>query len=496
MAPARCWCAEARRIGHEWENCRYSSAVHIVELKMIGAQAPKEPSAMTKRYAFPLLPVAAGAGFALMLAPAMAQDAGDFAAKFTAAYAFSGYDVTFGAGTSANGTLTFDGLTLQFSGMGALFGPVSIEGPVVVEGVVAEPDGGYRADRLALPPIVISEDGFALSAEGFVLEGLDVPAGPQVSAEEAMRLFTGAATGPITLSMFDGPPVTIASSRADIVVTDAPEGPVFNTSASVDGIAVDLSGLEGLEIEAGLEVLGISTLSGSVTQKASWSLATGRMDVPETAISIDGVGTFSLSMELLGYTGAVIESLAESQRQLAAMTDSDDRSAAELAIGEETLKALSLRHMGLSFKEGGLVKSLITFAADAQGISYDEAVEGLAVQLPVLLMSGGDLAAAARAAEAASAFFADPKTLELRVDFDPPFAFGTILEEDPRDEPPEGMSVTLSANGIGPIPLNLEDMPIESLFDALTEMEGLEETTPAEPAERRSLPAPGADPRR
>lgn len=464
-----------------------------------GARGTKGTSLMTMRFRLPLQPLAAGSAiaFALIPAAAMGQDAADFAQKFAAAYAYSGYEIVFGPGTAEGDTLRFDGVTVQIAGMGELFGPTEIEGPVVVEGVVAEPDGGYRAERLLLPDIALAEDGFSLTIAGSVFEGLDVPAGPEIRAEDALRLFAGAGTGAIGLTLFEGPPVTIASSRADIAITEAEDGPVFNSTSSITGFSVDLAAMEGMEMEAGLAVLGITTLTGSMTQKATWSLGSGRMEIPETAITLDKLGTFNLSATLLGYTADVLDALAESQIELAGLTDPEARTAAELAIGEQTLGALSLEHVGLSFSELGLIKALIQFAADAQGISYDEAVEGLAVQLPVLLMSGGDLTTAARAAEAASAFVNDPRQLELRADFEPPFAFSTLVEEEAAEEPPEGMAVTLTANGIGPIPIDLEDMPLEALLDGMMELEDMPGTDAPDTSSSgpRTLPPPGADPR-
>ncbi|MGV3650241.1 MAG: hypothetical protein ACO1OK_02355 [Devosia sp.] len=441
-------------------------------------------------------------GLALLPGTALAQDAADFAAKFAAAYAYSGYELSFGDGTVADGTITYDGVTVALGGLGEVFGPLTIPGPVVVEGVTAEADGGYTATRMALPDFGMEMEGFGLSVEDFVLEGIDLPAGPDISAIDAMRLISGGGTGPITITIEDAPPLTIAATRGDIAITEGPDGPVVDTVSSLTGISMDLSGLEGLELEAGLAILGKTELTGRIDQKASWSLATGRMDIPETAITIDGIGKFNLSLELLGYTAAVLDRVAETQRALVGVTDPEARAAEELAIGEEMLSAISLGHVALRFEELGLIDALLNFSAEAQGVSKEEAVDSLVLQLPVLLGSSGTVGDAARLAEAADAFLRDPKSLEFRVAFDPPFNFSVLATEEGPEAPPEGMTVTLSANGLNPVPLDLETLPVEDMLDMMMEEGGLEEQifdeddageqTPQAP---RSLPRPGADPR-
>ena len=438
----------------------------------------------------------AAGGLVLLPQAALAQDANDFAAKFAAAYEYSGYAVTFGEGTVADGTIIYDGATIGVDGLGDLFGPLTIPGPITVEGVVAEPDGGYTATRLAMPTFGLEMEGFSFSVADFVLEGLELPAGPEIAAAEALRLIKGASTGLITVE--GGPPVTIAGTRADVTITDAPDGPVFDAVSSVTGIMVDFSGLEALELEAGLAILGKTALTGRIDQTARWSLGTGRMEIPETAITLDGIGKFNLSMDLFGYTASLMDELAASQKSLAAITDTDDRIAAELAIGQTTLSALSLGHIALRFEELGLIGALIGFSADAQGISREEAVDNLVLQLPVLLGSSGTVGDVARLAEAADAFLRDPRALEFKVAFDPPFAFSSLLTEEEMDEAPEGMSVTLSANGLEPVPLDLEALPIEDMLDMMMEGgadDSADDQEDAQPAERPGLPAPAPDPR-
>ncbi|SFZ86392.1 hypothetical protein SAMN02983003_3572 [Devosia enhydra] len=441
-------------------------------------------------------------GLALLPGTALAQDAADFAAKFAAAYAYSGYELSFGTGTAADGTITYDGVTVALGGMGELLGSLAIPGPVVVEGVAAKADGGYTATRMVLPDFAMEMEGFGFSVEDLVLEGIDLPAGPDISATEAMRLITGGGTGPITITIEDAPPLTIAATRADIAVTDGADGPVFDTVSSLTGIAMDLSGIEGLELEAGLAILGKTELTGRIDQKASWSLATGRMDIPETAITIDGIGKFNLSLELLGYTAAVLDRIAETQRTLAGVTDPEARAAEELAIGEEMLSAISLGHIALRFEELGLIDALLGFSAEAQGVSKEEAVDSLVLQLPVLLGSSGTVGDAARLAEAADAFLRDPRSLELRVAFDPPFSFALLAAEETPETAPEGMTVTLSANGLNPVPIDLETLPVDEMLDMMMEDGGLEEQLleddeAGEETDQapRSLPRPGADPR-
>jgi hypothetical protein len=350
--------------------------------------------------------------------PVLAQDATDFASKLSAAYGALGYTIEFGAATADGDTISFDGVTVTMPAYAGAAEPFKVPTVFTFNGVAEQDDGSYTADSLTVPDVAITEDGYTFSAKSIAATDLFIPATPAGNIKAVLQLFAGLSTGAISVAQGDKELFSIASITSATEFTPeqgTPDLASLSASADVDGISIDLSTVTEAEPKAIIDALGLTKITGSLTETADWTMADGRMSIGEVALDLDNLGKISFALDIAGYTPELMDQMTAQQVEFAKLPEAD-RAAKEEAAAMEMASKLSISSFSLRFDDASLTNKLLDFAAAQQGADRATFVAGLKAIVPAMLMQSGSEDLVKQATAAVTAFLDDPKSLEVSID--------------------------------------------------------------------------------
>lgn len=370
------------------------------------------------------LALLAGVATAALMQPAMALDAQAFIDRLTDVYGQVGYDFTFGPATLDGDTVTVDGVTVSFTNVPEVSEPMTFDTELTFTGVTELPDGGYTAQSLVIPDI---DTEFSADPVGHVtlsdilIEDLYVPGGDTVSAQAMFQLVGTMSTGALNLTRNGADFLRIDSMHAGS--TFAPEQGTealtdLTSTLAINGLWLDLSSVGEEDAEAGaiIEGLGITTITGDITQSLSWSMADGHMVVDEFLFDFDDLGALNIVADVTGLTPAMLDKLYAMQAQ-AMNSDpaSSEAQAAQMMAGMEMLQGISLVGASVRYDDASLAGRLLDMFAEQQGIERAQFVEGLKAMLPAMLAGTGVPALNDLVVPPVSAFLDDPQSLEIKL---------------------------------------------------------------------------------
>ncbi len=227
------------------------------------------------------LMTATGLAALAFMQPAVALDAQTFVDRIEAVYAVMGYDMSFGEANLSGDTITVDGVTINMAGMD----PMAFDAELTFSGVVENDDGSYFADSLTTPDLDLEfgdEHAGHLTLVDIVAEDLWLPPEGDTSAEALVQMIGRMATGPLTVTRDGAEVIKIAGMEAvSEFAYDAVETlESINSDVAITDIWADLSTLGEEEPEAGaiVEALGLTRISGNLTQSVNWSMAGSIME--------------------------------------------------------------------------------------------------------------------------------------------------------------------------------------------------------------------------
>jgi len=349
--------------------------------------------------------------------PAMAQDADDFAAKLAAAYGAVGYSLEFGPSTVDGTTISYDGLTVSLPAYGVTAeAPIKLDTVLTFKGVEEYDDGSYTAESLSIPDVNIDEDGVKVAAKALSVNGIYVPASADGGMMTVMQMVAGFNAGPITVSMADKEIFSVASITSHSDFTPEQGGETVDAikgSMKIEGIKADLSTVTEAEPRAMIDALGINTITGSATQSFDWTMADGRIVSPMT-VTLDNLGKIGFTIDISGYTAALMDEMMASQADLATLTE-EERNAKEQQAALEMASKLSISGLSVRYDDASLAGKLLDVFAKQQGATRTDFVAGLKMIVPALLSQSPTPALNEQAAAAVKTFLDDPKSLEISI---------------------------------------------------------------------------------
>ena len=367
----------------------------------------------------------------VLMQPASALEAQAFVDRVAEVYKTIGYELEFGAATLDGDTITVDGVTVGIAGMTPAEGepaaePMVMDTEITFSGVTELPDGGYQAQSVTIPDI---DTDFAADPVGhvtlsdIVLDGFYVPGGETVPAVGVIQLWQAFSTGPLSVSR-DGKEVfTYDSVKA--AYDFLPEQGSANLesvsgSLAVNGLSLDLTSLQEDDPTAAatIEALGLTQVTGNITQDLSWSMADGHMVIDKFLFDFDDVGALDINLDLTGLTPAVLDQIYAMQAQMAVPageTPTEEQAQAQMMQGMAIMQGVSIVSANVRYDDASLAGKLLDMFAEQAGVDRAAYVEGLKSTLPALIAQSGIPALNDVVVPPVSAFLDDPKSLEVKI---------------------------------------------------------------------------------
>lgn len=362
---------------------------------------------------------ATGMATLAFMQPAMALDAETFVDRIVTVYDKMGYGLSFGAATLDGDTITVDGVTVDMKGTG--MEPMVLETTLTFSGVVENDDGSYFADSLTIPDIdteFSTEPAGRLTLVDMIAEDLWLPPEGQTSADVLLQIIGRMATGPLSVTRDGVEVIRIDSMEAASEFAydgdDALESIV--STLAVTNIWADLSTVGEEEPEAGaiIEALGLTNISGNITQSMSWGMADGHMVIDEFLFDFVDVAALNFTADISGFTPAMLDKIYAMQNSDLDPT-SEEAQAQQMMAGMEIAQALSIGGITLRYDDASLAPKLLDLFAAQSGTDRASFVEGLKMMLPAMIAESGIPALADLVVPPVSTFLDDPKNLEVVV---------------------------------------------------------------------------------
>lgn len=361
-----------------------------------------------------------------LMTPAMALDAQSFVDRVATVYKTIGYDLSFGAATLDGDTITVEGVTVGLTGGGAAMSePMKFDTELTFSGVTEGDDGSYSVDSLTIPDI---DTDFASDPVGHVTlsdvraDGLFIPAGDTIPAIDLLQLVQSISTGALSLTRDGTEVLSVESMEAASTFNPTQGGPDLvdlSSTLAINGISLDLSTVAEEDPTAGatIDALGLTTVTGNITQDFTWSMADGHMKLNEFLFDFDDIGALDLKADITGLTPAVLDQIYAMQAQMAGGAElTEEQAQAQMMSGMALMQGVNIVGASIRYDDASLAGALLDYFAEQSG-APDRAtfVAGLKTQLPLLLAGTGVPALNDVVIPPVSTFLDDPQSLEIKV---------------------------------------------------------------------------------
>ncbi len=365
------------------------------------------------------LMLATGLATLAMLQPAMALDAEAFVDRIEAVYGAMGYEFTFGPATVNGSTITVDGVTIAITGMDEE--PIKVDTVLTFTGVEEFEDGSYTAQELSVPDVdtEFAEDPVGhISVTGMVMQDLWLPPEGDTSAESMMQTVGRMASGPLVVSRDGAEVIKIDGMEAVNEFTFADDDSLesITSRVAISNIWADLSTVGEEEPEAGavIEALGLTNISGNITQSMVWTMADGHLVVDEGKMDFDNIGALNITFDVTGFTLDVLDKLYALQASDVDPT-SEEGQAQQMMMGMEMAQALSIVGATVRYDDAGLAPKLLDMFAAQSGVDRAQFVESIKPMVPAMVGQAGIPALTEMVVPAVNAFLDNPQSFEVKV---------------------------------------------------------------------------------
>jgi hypothetical protein len=366
---------------------------------------------------------------AALMSPAMALDAQVFVDRVAEVYKHIGYDLSFGAATLDGDTVTVDGVTVGFVGASAdTMEPMTFDTELTFSGVAEGTDGSYTVESLTIPDI---DTEFAsapepvghVTASDIRADSLYIPTGETVPAVMLLQLVGSLSSGSVVVTR-DGEEVfSVEGMEATSTFTPS-QGTAdlvdLKSVLNISGISLDLStvGEEDPSAAATIEALGLTSITGDITQDLEWSMADGHMALNEFLFDFADVGALNLTADFTGLTPAVLDQLYAMQAAMGTTGDAaptDEQAQAQMMQGMAIMQGVNIVNTSVRYDDASLAGKLLDYFAEQSGTDRATFVTGLKAQLPLMLAGTGIPALNDVVIPPVEAFLDDPQSLEIKV---------------------------------------------------------------------------------
>lgn len=379
-------------------------------------------------------PAALIAGLALILpalvlpalaSPALALDANDFAKKLTEVFAAAGSHMVYDSASAEGERVVLDGVSMQMAG--AM--PAQFKGRLVVEGVREQADGGYQAQSARLNDVVVDEEGTEIAVNNVAFTDLTIAADPTADPLASMRLYKQVSLGPIAVRVSGKTVLEIAKITSNTDV--GPQDKRTKSRFQVDGLKLDPAVFEDQALSKTLAGYGIDKISGQLHGEADWQLDTGRLDVVQSVLQLDKLGTLDVSGFVTGYDLDLVKQMMATQRQMQA-SGSEKMSMQKKDEMEQKMFAIFAQKLALGqakvrYDDAGLVPKVLDGMAADSGMPASTLggfYAGMAAAMAA--QAGMPQTVQTQIIDGLTRFFKDPKNLTISVSPKQPVPFSSL----------------------------------------------------------------------
>ncbi|SEP67794.1 hypothetical protein SAMN05428969_0420 [Devosia sp. YR412] len=365
---------------------------------------------------------------AALMTPAMALEAQAFVDRVAEVYKHIGYDLSFGAATLDGDTITVDGVTVGFTPEVEGMEPTVFDTELTFSGVAEGADGSYTVESLTIPDI---DTEFAsapepvghVTASDIRADSLYIPAGDTVPAVMLLQLVGSLSSGPVVVTR-DGEEVFSVEGMEAVSTFNPSQGTAdlvdLSSVLNISGISLDLSTVSEEDPAAGatIEALGLTNVSGDITQDFSWTMADGHMTLNEFLFDFADIGALDITGEFTGLTPAVLDQLYAMQAAMAT-TDgaapTEEQAQAQMMQGMAIMQGVNIVNTSVRYDDASLAGKLLDFFAAEAGTDRATFVTGLKAQLPLMLAGSGIPALNDVVIPPVEAFLDAPESLEVKI---------------------------------------------------------------------------------
>jgi len=371
-----------------------------------------------------LRPLALSAVLLLATAPAaLALDAADFASKIKAVYAAAGVGVTFGPGTVNGDEIVYDGATFSSPAASGADNTYKIDTKLDFTGVVAQPDGGYRADALKFPDIDVKLEDTQISVKDIAVKHIYVSNAKTPTMIDMTQLFGEVDIGPIAVLGTDGSALHIDSVSLNSSFKPAQGDPALaelDSNITTSGMKFDMSKTADPDTLKQAEAWGLTTLTGKAQETLSWTLKDGHLNMSELSLDVDKVGKLNFAFDITGYTPQLLQSLTSLEGAFApkagADASADQGQATAMLLG--ALQTLFINSTSIRFDDASITGKVLDYFVKQAGTTKDAFIDQLVTQIPAMDKDSSDPTPpdVMKTMQAATrAYLTDPHSMELKL---------------------------------------------------------------------------------
>lgn len=349
-----------------------------------------------------------------------AVDANDFANKLVAAYAVQGNEISYGSATAEDDRVTITQLIGKFQGKseGLNFGDF------VFNGVVEDGSGGYDIASVTEDDVDWRFDNVRVTFADISYTGVKIPGNASYDSLDNMMQYATASTGPIVVQINDREFLSLSKSLVTNSLTA--DGKELAFGYQVDGLQIDLDGLEAYGTQEFLKEMGYQQLNGNVTLAGDWNAQTGKINLSRFSTTLEDVGRLDLNLAISGLSLEFAKGLQELTQQFEGKED-DPKSQQAMGIAAlGMLQQLSLYHVSLRFDDASLTNRILDAFAKQRGIDREQMIQGLKGTLPFALAAVQNADFQQQVSSAAGAFLDNPESIEIALEPASPLSFAVI----------------------------------------------------------------------
>ncbi|WEZ83851.1 hypothetical protein P6U16_03520 [Rhizobium sp. 32-5/1] len=364
----------------------------------------------------------ASAAFISLTGPAFALDGAALMTKLNAAYAVSGATITYDGVEVDGDTVTVKGATLKVTAKPDQ--TVKI-GDVTMEGVVENDDGGYYVETVSLPDVNITEAEGSVSAKNIAIGGMSIPGNPAGGTINDMLLYESAGTGPVVVTAKGKQVFSMEESEGNLTRQESDAG--FDFDGTLTGLKGDLSMVEDAKSKDAIEKLGLTSLSGEVTVKGSWELASGNIKLDEYAFDFANIGRLNLSFDISGYTLEFFKAMQEAMKTAEANPNKEEANQAMGLAMMGLMQQLTFNGAEIRFDDASITKKALDYAGAQQGVSGDQLAQSLKGLVPIMLAQLNVPELQNQVTTAVNSYLDGPKSLTISAEPANPVPFPMIM---------------------------------------------------------------------
>jgi hypothetical protein len=364
----------------------------------------------------------ASAAFVSLTGPAFALDGAALMTKLNAAYAISGATITYDGVEVDGDTVTVKGAAVKVTAKPDQ--AVKI-GDVTMEGVEENDDGGYYVETVSLPDVNVTEAEASVSAKDISIGGMTIPANPAGGTINDMLLYESAGTGPVVVTVKGKQVFSMEESEGNLTRQESDAG--FDFDATLTGLKADLSMVEDAKSKDAIEKLGLTNLSGEVTAKGSWELASGNIKLDEYAFDFANVGRLALSFDISGYTLEFFKAIQEAMKTAEANPNKEEANQAMGLAMMGLMQQLTFNGAEIRFDDATITKKVLDYAGAQQGVSGDQLAQSLKGLVPIMLAQLNVPELQNQVTTAVNSYLDAPKSLTISAEPANPVPFPMIV---------------------------------------------------------------------